>query len=363
MKTILRLVLLGVLLGCCFATRAQTAGAGTITGTVTDDNKAVLPSVNLRIINVDTGIERTVTTTDSGDFHAEFMQPGHYEIIASKDGFTTLDRKNITLMVGQILGIDLVLPVQSVQTTVTVSSAPPVLDTEKTEASQDVSQELVSNLPVNGRRYNNFVLLTPNVAPDGNSGLISYRGVSGIYNTNLVDGANNNQAFFSEARGRSIGAPYVYSQDSINEFQTETASYSAEFGQAAGGQINAVTKSGTNQLHGDLFYYLRYPSLNALDPFNKSQYFSSGNPLLLPPPAFFMEHASCNSRPSCFSKLVVKTKAPHGAGLSLFSAVVRGGVLRNRSIEPVLTSHALRTRSGISSVVPRTRSHERFDRL
>jgi len=87
---------------------------------------------------------------------------------------------------------------------------------------------IISNLPVNGRRWDNFVLLTPNVAPDGSTGLISYRGVSGIYNSNEVDGANNNQAFFSEARGRSIGAPYVYSQDSIQEFQSEAAAYSPE---------------------------------------------------------------------------------------------------------------------------------------
>ena len=74
---------------------------------------------------------------------------------------------------------------------------------------------------------------------------------------------------FSEARGRSSGAPYVYSVDSIKEFQAETSNYSVEFGQAAGGQVNAITKSGTNGLHGDLFYFLRYPTLNALDPLTK----------------------------------------------------------------------------------------------
>jgi Carboxypeptidase regulatory-like domain/TonB dependent receptor len=271
MKTILRLVLLGVFFGSCSALLAQGVGTGTISGTVTDANNAALPSASVRIVNTDTGTERLVTTTDSGDYRADLLQPGHYEVVISKAGFASFDRKNLTLLVGQVLGIDAALPLESVQSTVTVSAASPVLDTEKTEASQDVSQELVGNLPVNGRRYDNFVLLTPNVAPDGNSGLISYRGVSGIYNSNLVDGANNNQAFFSEARGRAIGAPYVYSQDSIKEFQSEASAYSAEFGQAVGGQINAITKSGTNQMHGDLFYYLRYPDLNALDPVGKTQ--------------------------------------------------------------------------------------------
>ena len=155
-------------------------------------------------------------------------------------------------------------------TEVTVSDTAPLIESDKVQISQNVGEVLVSNLPVNGRRYDNFVLLTNNVVPDGNSGLISYRGVSGLYNTNLIDGANNQQAFFSEARGRAIGAPYVFSQDSIKEFQSSTSGYSAEFGQAAGGQINAVSRTGTNATHGDLFYYLRYPSLNALDPYCRS---------------------------------------------------------------------------------------------
>jgi hypothetical protein len=100
---------------------------------------------------------------------------------------------------------------------------------------------------------------------------VSYHGISGLYNSNYVDGANNNQALFSEARGRASGAPYVYSLDSIQEFQVDSAVYSAEFGQAAGGQVNAITRSGTNSMHGDLFYFLRYPALNALDSYNKSK--------------------------------------------------------------------------------------------
>ncbi len=98
---------------------------------------------------------------------------------------------------------------------------------------------------------------------------MAYRGISGLYNNNSVDGANNNNAFFSEARGRTT-VPYVYSLDSIQEFQVTASDYSAEFGQAGGGVVNAVTKSGGNRLHGDLFYYLRYPTWNALDPVNKA---------------------------------------------------------------------------------------------
>ena len=146
-----------------------------------------------------------------------------------------------------------------------------MIDADKVAASQVISETLVSNLPVNGRRFDNFVLGSPNVVPDGNTGLISFRGISGIYNSNIVDGANNNQAFFSEARGRSIGAPYVYPIDSIKEFSSENAGYSAEFGQAAGGVINAITKSGGNKMHGDIYEYYRTPGYNAIDPFTKTK--------------------------------------------------------------------------------------------
>ena len=121
------------------------------------------------------------------------------------------------------------------------------------------------------RRWENFVLLTPAVTTDGTSGLSSFRGISSLYNGNSVDGANNTQAFFSEARGRAIIVSYVYSADSIQEFQVASSNYSAEFGQAVGGTVNAVTKSGTNNLHGDLFYNLRYPSAERAGPASENR--------------------------------------------------------------------------------------------
>ncbi len=246
---------------------AQTAGSGTITGTITDPAAAVVPGASVVIHNSDTGADRSAVTNDAGIYTAAFLQPGRYDIKVDKPGFATLERTGITLEVGRTLTLDFTLSVKSGAETVTVTGEAPVLDTEKTEVSQEVSQNMVANLPIIGRRWDNFVLLTPGVTTDG--GLVSYRGISGLYNNNSVDGANNNQAFFSEARGRST-TPYTYSMDSIQEFQVSASNYSAEFGQAAGGVVNAVTKSGTNDLHGDLFYYLRYPDLNALDPVNKA---------------------------------------------------------------------------------------------
>ncbi len=249
----------------------QLAGSAAITGTVTDPSGSVVPGATVTIRNVDTGIERKTETSDAGIFTGAFLQPGHYEVQVTKPGFTAVVRKELSLQVGQTLSVDLAMSVQSAQAEITVTGAAAVVDPEKTEVSQVVSEAAVDHLPVSGRRWDTFVLLTPNVTTDGTSGLVSYRGISGLYNSNTVDGANNNQALFSEARGRAISGAYVYSLDSIKEYQVTASNYSAELGQAAGGVVNAVTKSGTNDLHGDLFYYLRYPTWNALDPLPKSQ--------------------------------------------------------------------------------------------
>ncbi len=247
------------------------SGTGSITGTITDPSGAVVPGATVIVLNTDTGVARTTATNDAGIYSATFLQPDKYTVSASKSGFGKLERKDLVLEVGRILTIDFSMAIQTSTNAVTVTAETPVVDTDKTEASQNVSESAVENLPIAGRRWDAFVLLTPNVATDGGSGMVSFRGISGMYNNNTVDGANNNQAFFSEARGRANSGAYVYSMDSIQEYQVSASSYSAELGQAAGGVVNAVTKSGANAYHGDLFYYLRYPTFNALDSLSKSQ--------------------------------------------------------------------------------------------
>lgn len=264
--------------------QAQTSGVGNITGTVTDSSGAAVAKATVTVTNTDTGVVRSLVTNADGEYNATFLQPGHYEVIAGGGSFGKIDRKNLVLTVGENLTVDATLPASTVTSEVEVTSASPLIDTEKTEVSQTVDQQLISNLPVNGRNWSDFVLLTPNVVQDGGSGLVSFHGISGLYNQNYVDGANNNEMLFSEARGRASGAPYIYSLDSIKEFQAETSNYSVEFGQAAGGQVNAITRSGTNDIHGDAFYYLRYPDLNALDPYSKYQGLHGGNPFLLTQP-------------------------------------------------------------------------------
>ncbi len=249
----------------------QGAGSAVISGTLTDPSGSFVPAAQVVIKNTGTGIERVIESNDAGVYSAPFLPPGNYEVRAGKAGFASVVRTGLSLTVGQTLTLDFKLTLKATQEVVTVSGEAPVVDVEKTETSQTVSESQVSNLPIAGRRWDSFVLLTPNVTTDGTSGLVSYRGISGLYNSNTVDGANNNQAFFSEARGRANSGAYVYSMDSIKEYQVTASNYSAELGQSAGGVVNAVTKSGTNDFHGDLFYYLRYPSFNALDSYSKSK--------------------------------------------------------------------------------------------
>jgi len=266
-----------ILLGCFLlliasftgTANAQTA-TGAITGTVTDPSGSAIPGVSIVAEDTETHAQATFSTNEVGFFVAPYLTPGTYTVTASKAGFETVVHKNIMVHVGEKLTLDVRLPVGVEKTSVTVEDTP-ILETDKTEESQTVSQTQVENLPIATRRWENFTLLTPAVTTDGNSGLSSFRGISSLYNGNSVDGANNTQAFFSEARGRAIIVSYVYSADSIREFQVASSNYSAELGQAAGGVVNAVTKSGTNTFHGDLFYNLRYPDLNALDPLSKSR--------------------------------------------------------------------------------------------
>jgi Carboxypeptidase regulatory-like domain len=208
---------------------AQTTGAGTITGTIIDPSGGVIPAATVSVRNTDTQVDRPLATNEAGIFVAQFLQPGPYEITVTKQGFAKTVRTGLTLQVGQSLTVNLSLAVQATNEAVTVTGESAIVDTEKTEMSQVVSQSQKDNLPIAGRRWEGFALLTPNVTTDGGTGLVAYRGISGLYNQSSVDGTNNSQAFFSETKGRTTLA-YVYSMDSIQEFQVASSNYSAELG-------------------------------------------------------------------------------------------------------------------------------------
>jgi hypothetical protein len=259
------LVLLALLLGTATTVAAQGAGTGTIQGRVADQTGAVVPGAKVTVRNTGTNVTRVIQTDEQGEYRVTLLQPGKYEVTAEATGMAKTVRPEIQLEVGSTATVNFELKVAAGESTITVTDTAPVTEPERTEVTNVVGQKAVEELPINGRRWDNFVLLTPSVSPDGTFGLISSRGISGLLNNNTVDGADNNQAFFSEARGRTRTA-YTISQSSIKEFQVGLSTFSAEFGRAAGGTINAVTKSGSNEWHGEGFYYIRDDSMQAREP-------------------------------------------------------------------------------------------------
>ncbi len=240
-------------------------GSGQIEGTVLDQSGAVIPDARVTVRNQATGAERILTSDATGLYRVVNLAPGLYSVKAEKSGFQPVERENVQVIVGSTTTADITLQVAAAAETVMVTESTPVVDTEKTDVSSMVSEEVVTNVPVIGRRFDNYVLLTPAVTPDGTFGLTTYRGVSGLYNNNTIDGADNNQAFFSEARGRTR-AVYTYSQAAVKEFQVGLSNFNAEYGRAAGGTVNAVTKSGTNTFHGEAFYFIRDDFSSAREP-------------------------------------------------------------------------------------------------
>jgi hypothetical protein len=176
---------------------AQSAATGNIEGIVTDPTGAVLPGVAVVVKNTQTNLIRATTSDDGGRYRASALQPGTYEVTATLSGFQGPTLGTIQVLVGQTSTVDVHMRAAGVTETVTVSAEAPLMDTQRTDVSNVVGETAIQNLPINGRRWENFVLLGPGVTNDGNFGLVSYRGISGLYNNNTVDGADNNQAFFS----------------------------------------------------------------------------------------------------------------------------------------------------------------------
>jgi hypothetical protein len=244
---------------------AQSTTQGAIGGTIKDPQSAVVPNATVVVKNDETNKEFNATTDDEGNFRVAQLQPGNYTVTVNATGFAPFTAK-VVVEVGRVTPVEAALTVGGVGgETVQVTSDAPVINTEQQDFSTNVNQTSINNLPINGRRWSNFALLTPGAVPDGTFGLISFRGISGLLNNNTIDGGDNNQAFFAEERGRTR-ISYSISQSAIREFQVNTSSYSAEYGRSAGGVVNAVTKSGTNDFHGDVFYFQRNNKWGARNP-------------------------------------------------------------------------------------------------
>ncbi|HEU4710086.1 MAG TPA: TonB-dependent receptor [Pyrinomonadaceae bacterium] len=266
MNNCLRYCVAILLLTAIVATvKAQSSVDGAIKGTVSNANKEVIPSADVLIRNTQTNKDTIAHTDDNGGFRVVQLEPGTYSVTVNSPGFAPFSSNQVVVEVGRVTTLDIMLNVGQVQGTVDVAAEAPVINTAQQDFSENINQVTINNVPTNGRRWSNLVMLTPGTSPDGNFGLVSFRGISGLLNNNTVDGGDNNQAFFSEERGRTR-IPYAISQSSIREFQVNTSNYSAEYGRSAGGVVNAVTKSGSNDFHGEAFYYIRDNKLGARNP-------------------------------------------------------------------------------------------------
>ena len=259
-------LLVPLLLTLVWAACAQSPDTGAIEGTILDPSGRPIPGAGLLLTNPATGAAHAATTDAEGRFHYTALTPATYLLRVSADNFATLEA-NATVDVGSVTGVHAALSVAAARQSVQVSDVPPSVDISTPALSTTIDHDAVDNLPSGSRRWSDFALLTPGVTADtAADGLLSFRGIGALLNNNTVDGADDNQAFFSEERGRTL-VSYSTSEASVDEFQVNTSNYSAEYGRAAGGVINTVTRSGTNDLHGTAFFYTRNSAWGASNPF------------------------------------------------------------------------------------------------
>jgi Carboxypeptidase regulatory-like domain len=269
LRTVRRLGLALVFLAMLAAPRAgfsQSTTEGAIGGTVTDQTKSVVPGATVTTKNLATNATATTVTDANGHFTVVRLNPGSYSVEVNLSGFTPFNQGGVIVEVGRVTNLDVTISVGGQIETVSVLAQAPVINRESSDLSTNINQTSIANLPVSARRWSNYVLSTPGAAPDGTFGLISFRGISGLLNGNTVDGGDNTQAFFAEERGRTR-LSYSLSLGAVQEFQVTTSNYSAEYGRAAGGVVNAVTKSGGNTIQGEGFYFIMDNKWGAQNPF------------------------------------------------------------------------------------------------
>ena len=249
---------------------------GTISGTVRDETGAVIPGVTVTVTNLETGNRRTVVTGDQGRFQAPNLAVGNYELEARKEGFRAEIRRGIQLTVGRQAAVNFELAVGVVTQTVEVTGEAPLVEMTGSSVSSLVDTQQIQDLPLNGRSFDELALLQPAVtvakfaAPQLQGGYttrLSIRGARPEQNNWLLDGTNvmgPTNSVPGSVGGQSLGV------DAVREFKVETTTFSAQYGKAAGGVVNVITKSGTNQFHGTAFEFLRNDNFDAANFFDNA---------------------------------------------------------------------------------------------
>src|SRR5579872_1807300 len=268
MVVYMRTGVLAIFLLSCWAVcaLAQTDTA-TITGVVTDASEAAVPGASLSIVNTATGLRHEAESNSAGVYEVPALPIGDYSVTVKHAGFQTLERRGVTLHAGDRARIDLRLQVGAVNQVAEVTSETPLLQVETSNLSQAVENATITNMPLNGRDYQQLALLSPGVMPQRTTNLVtdgfSVNGAGMLQNQFVMDGMDNNNYLFgvTTATNQSI-KPSV---DAIQEFSIDTHNYSAAFGRGGGAVIQVTTKSGTNQFHGTAFEFLRNDKIQAND--------------------------------------------------------------------------------------------------
>lgn len=262
---------------------AQSATA-TLSGTVVDQNGAVVPGVNITVINIGQGFQRTTTTSDDGTFAVPLLPPSTYIVKAEREGFSTAELRDVVLNVNDQVAINIRLSIGNISQTVLIEGGSLIDDS--TAVATTVNRQFVGNLPLNGRSFQSLITLSPGVvltkATNVELGQFSVNGQRADANYFTVDGVSANVGTIAANVGQFVGGTVpglsvtggtnnLVSVDALQEFKIQTSSYAAEFGRQPGAQIQIATRSGTNDLHGTLFDYFRN------DVFDANDWFSNAN--------------------------------------------------------------------------------------
>ena len=262
----------------CVSLAAQNVVlTGSLGGRITDGTGAAVPEASVTVRNLATGVQLSAESNSAGLYRFPVLVPGAYSITVNRKGFRDVQAL-LRVLVGNATLQDVKMQVGAAADTVKVTSTTPLLRPEESSASTVLERSFIEELPLNGRRYTDFTLLTPNTSPDGDTGLVSIAGQqggedSGYANGNgsnafTVDGSNATSNYFADIIGR-YRIPYLFGEDAIQEFQVSVSPYSAIYGGGAG-FVNAVTRSGSNAFHGSAFYYNRDSATGANDALDKA---------------------------------------------------------------------------------------------
>jgi hypothetical protein len=249
----------------------QDGSTGALRGVALDAQGAVITNADIVAIGVETGIRYHSATDSAGRFVVDLLPPGNYSTRAEADGMSPEISPVVRVEIGAATWLTFKLQVAGPKETITVSAAPRMVEMDPSSLSALVDERAIKDLPLNGRRFTDLLLLMPGVTQDprgltsGSNGDLSYGGIRGYNTSFLVDGGDDNNGFFAQASGR-YRAPYEFSNEVVQEFRVTSSGYGSESGRAGGAVVNVVTKSGTNHWHGSTFYFLRDSSFGGATP-------------------------------------------------------------------------------------------------